>query len=133
MKVSLDTDSVVEYEIPISVQRNYAFEPMIYLVEHKQVANCPITYIAELNDDIPYIIESSIKTQKSDLTYTASTADDFYFVFSSSEKPINTVEAENDNETKKIILIVCIAAGCFAIIASVVVIGITVYQRRRRI
>lgn len=131
-KVLLDTDSIVDYEIPISVQRNYAFEPMIYLVEHKQVANCPITYIAELNDSIPYNIESSIKTQKSGLTYTASTADDFYFVFSSSEKPVNKLTANNDEKTKRVVLIVCMVAGSVAIILFVIAIGDLIYQHKRK-
>ncbi len=131
-KVWLDTDSIVDYEIPISVQRNYAFEPMIYLMEHKQVANCPITYIAELNDSIPYIIESSIKTQKSGLTYTASTADDFYFVFSSSEKPVNNLTANNDEKTKRVVLIVCIAVGSVAVVAAVATIVIMFNKRKRR-
>ena len=131
-KVLLDTDSIIDYEIPISIQRNNAFEPMIYLVEHKQVANCPITYIAELNDNIPYIIESSIKTQKSGLTYTASTADDFYFVFSSSEKPVNKLTANNDEKTKRVVLIVCMVAGSVAIILFVIVIGDLIYQHKRK-
>lgn len=130
-KVLLDTDSIVDYEIPISVQRNYAFEPMIYLVEHKQVANCPTTYIAELNDNIPYIIESSIKTQKSGLTYTVSTADGFYFVFSSSEKPINKMSEDNEKETRKIVLIVCIVVGSIVVILFAIAIGFMVYKRKR--
>ena len=104
---------------------------MIYLAEHKQVANCPTTYIAELNDNIPYIIESSIKTQKSGLTYTASTADGFYFVFSSSEKPINKMSENNENETRKIVLIVCIFVGSIVVILFVIAIGIMVYKRKR--
>lgn len=131
-KVLLDTNSIVNYEIPISVQRNYAFEPMIYLVEHKQVANCPITYITELNDNIPYIIESSIETQKSGLTYIASTADDFYFVFSSSEKPVNKLTANNDEKTKRVVLIICIAVGSVAVVAAVATIVIMVNKRKRR-
>ena len=130
-KVLLDTDSIVDYEIPISVQRNYAFEPMIYLVDHKQVVNCPITYIAELNNNIPYIIESSLKTQKSGLTYTVSTAEGFYFVFSSSEKPINKMSENNENETRKIVLIVCIVVGSIVVILFVIAIGIMVYKRKR--
>lgn len=95
------------------------------------VANCPTTYIAELNDNIPYIIESSIKTQKSGLTYTASTADGFYFVFSSSEKPINKMSENNENETRKIVLIVCIVVGSIVVILFVIAIGIMVYKRKR--
>ena len=131
-KIAFDNDSVISYEIPVKVQRNYSYSPPIYFVEHKQAENFSTTYIVELNNDSPYIIESNIESQRNGLTYTATTADDFYFVFSSSEKPVNTVEAENDNEIKKIILIVCIVAGCFVIIASVVAVGIMVYQRSRR-
>ncbi len=131
-KVLLDGDSVISYEIPVKVQRNYSFKPPIYLVEHKQTTNCPTTYIAELNNNIPYIIESSVETKSNGLVYTVETAEDFYFVFSSSEKPINTASAENDDKTRKIVLIICIIAGSVAVIAFVAVIGITVNQRKRK-
>ena len=101
-------------------------------MEHKQTTNCPITYFAELNDYIPYIIESSIKTQKSNLTYTATTAEDFYFVFSASEKPVNMDMTDNNEETKKIVLLVCIVVGSVAVIASVIAIGITIYNRKKK-
>lgn len=130
-KVLLENDSVISYEIPVKVQRNYSFNPPIYLVGHKQATSCPTTYIAELNSDIPYIIESSIETQKKGTTYSAETAEDFYFVFSSSEKPINTAAIENNDETRRIVLIVCIVAGSIAVVGFCVAIGITIYHRKK--
>lgn len=63
--------------------------------------------------------------------YTASTADGFYFVFSSSEKPINKMSENNENETRKIVLIVCIVVGSIVVILFVIAIGIMVYKRKR--
>ncbi|MCM1196581.1 MAG: hypothetical protein NC310_05890, partial [Roseburia sp.] len=93
--VTMDADSVIRYELPVSVQRNYAFKPLIYLVEQKQTGDYVTSYTIELGSDNPYIIESSIKTESKGLSFTAETAEDFYFVFSSSEKPTNTATSNN--------------------------------------
>ena len=83
----IEANSVIRYELPVSIQRNYAFKPLIYMAEQKQVGNYATSYTIELSNDIPYIIESSNKTENKGLIFTAETAEDFYFVFSSSEKP----------------------------------------------
>ena len=126
--VSIDVDTVISYELPISVQRNYAFEPLIYLVEQKQVKNCPIKYTIELNNDIPYIIESSVDIERNGISYAAKTEEDFYFVFSSSKNPTNT--ATNTDNGNKTVLIVCIAVGGVVFIGVVALISYLIYRRR---
>lgn len=51
--------------------------------------------------------------------------------YSSSEKPINKMSENNENETRKIVLIVCIFVGSIVVILFVIAIGIMVYKRKR--
>ncbi len=46
--LQLDTATLINYELPVDIQRNYAFTPTIYLLEQKSLGNYPIRYIAEL-------------------------------------------------------------------------------------
>lgn len=128
--VSIDVEAVISYELPISVQRNFAFEPLIYLVEQKRVGNNPTNYSIELSNNIPYIIKSSIETVRNGLSYTAETAEDFYFVFSSSEKPTNTLA--NNEGANTTVLIICIVVG-MVVMVLVVLIGITLYRSKFKI
>ena len=129
-KVSLETDSVVSYTMPISVQKNLVYEPTIYLVEQKRTGNCNTKYSIELSNEIPYIIESSTGTKRNGLSYTTETAEDFYFVFSSSEKPINTAAGNIDSGTNRTVVIVCSVVGSVVLVGIVAFIGITLYRRR---
>lgn len=126
----IDTNTTVSYELPINIQRNFAFQPTIYMVEQKNLCKYPIRYTTELNNDIPYIIEASIKTEKNGLTYNAETADDFYFVFCSSEKPQDTtIPNKEDNTT---LIICCSVIGGIAFITLLVLIGMAIYQKVKR-
>ena len=122
-------DSVISYEIPVRVQRNYTFEPLIYSVEHKQTVGCPIKFVMELNNEIPYIIESNKEIESNGLIYTTETADDFYFVFSSSTNPLN-LKTKSDNKVKKEILIICIFVGSVALITLVVLTVFTILKKK---
>ncbi len=126
--IQLDTTTLINYELPVNIQRNFAFTPTIYLLEQKNLGNYPIFYIAELNNEIPYIIESSVKFIKDGLTYSAETADDYYFVFSSSEKPQSATFPTNSNDNKALI-ICCSVIGGIAFIALIVLIGIVIHQK----
>lgn len=127
--ITLDIDSVISYEIPVRVQRNYTFEPLIYLVEHKQTVDCPIKFVMELNNEIPHIIESNKEIESNGLIYTTETADDFYFVFSSSTNPLN-LKTKSDNKVKKEILIICIFVGSVALITLVVLTVFTILKKK---
>lgn len=130
--IPIETDSVIKYELPVSVQRNYTFKPVIYLAEQKQVGNYATSYTIELSRDNPYIIESSIKTESKGLSFTAETVEDFYFVFSSSEKPTNTV-TNNKNDKDNTGFIVGIVVSGVVLIGEVVVVILYIlfYHRKR--
>lgn len=127
----IDTDATVSYELPINIQRNFAFTPTIYLVEQKNLCNYPIRYTAVLNSEIPYLIEASVKTEKNGITYSAETADDYYFVFCASEKPQSPTFPNNSNGNTTLI-ICCSVIGGIAFIALIVLIGIAIHQKVKR-
>lgn len=124
----IETGSVIRYELPVSVQRNYAFKPVIYLAEQKHVGNYVTSYTIELNSDSPYIIESNIATASKGLSFTAETVEDFYFVFSSSKKPTNIVS--NNNDLNRVGLIVGIVVGCVVFIVGVALTIFLIYRRK---
>ncbi len=127
--MSIEADSVISYELPISVQRNYAFKPLIYLVEQKQVGSYNTSYSIELNNNIPHIIESSVETDNKGLGYTAETTEDFYFVFSSSKNPTSTT-TNIDNGINRTGLIVGIAVGGIVLIGGVALTIFFIYRRK---
>lgn len=126
--IPIEADSVIRYEMPVSVQRNYAFKPVIYMAEQKQVGNYATSYTIELSSDIPYIIESSIKPDSKGVNFTAETEEDFYFVFSASKNPTNIIPS-NNGKLNNIGLIVGIVVGCVVLIVGVV---LTIYFICRR-
>lgn len=128
-KLPFASECIISYEMPISVQKNFVYEPTIYLVEQKQAVNCNTKYSIELSNEVSYITESSTGTQRNDLSYTAETSEDFYFIFSSSPKPVNTA-ANTDSGIKRTVLIVCSIIGSVVLIGIVVFIGIMLYRRR---
>lgn len=125
----IKADSIIRYELPVNVQRNYAFKPLIYLAEQKQVGNYATNYTIELSSDIPYIIESSVKTEKKGLSFTAETAEDFYFVFSSAKNPTSTA-TNIDNGINRTGLIVGISVGGIVLIGGVVLTIFFIYRRK---
>ncbi|MBD5631888.1 MAG: hypothetical protein HDP34_01475 [Clostridia bacterium] len=130
-RVSLEADAVIKYELPIDVQRNYAFEPMIYGVEQYRVGEYPISYRIELNNDNPYIIESSVNTERGGTGYIAETTEDFSFVFSSSEKPQNINDENNKIETWRIVLFVLSGVfGCALIVSLTMLIYYSVKYKK---
>ena len=130
-RIPLEVDTVIKYELPISVQRNYAFDPIIYMVEQKQVGSYPISYSIELNSDIPYIIESSVSTERNGTVHEAETTEDFYFVFSSSKNPASIYGNNNENNTVRIVA-ACIlsVAICIFIVCTVLLIRYIIKYRK---
>lgn len=131
--LQLDTTTLINYEQPVDVQRNYAFTPTIYLLEQKNLGSYPIHYTVELNDEIPYIIEASAKYNKDGLTYTTETADDYYFVFSSSQKPQSIYDEPYKMESWRIALfVVAGVAGCVLIASSTYLIVSAVKNKKHK-
>lgn len=131
-KLVLASNSIISYEIAFHIQSNSAYSPIIYGVEQKKVGSYPIAYTIELSNDVPYIIESSIVMQRNGLSYTAETADDFSFVVSASEQPINSTTGNNNVKTNRTMIIVCSVVGSVVLIGIVVFIGVTLNRRRTK-
>ena len=127
----LEADAVISYELPIDIHRNYAFKPIIYGVEQYQVGDYPIFYNIELNDKIPYIIESSVSAEKDGTVYKVESSKDFSFVFSSSEKPIDN-RTQNEPNGNRTVLIICISVGCVGVILFAIFIVFAICRRRTK-
>lgn len=117
-KLSLENDSIISYELPVSIQINYGYKPYVYHVEQRHVGNYPVAYSIKMREDVPYIIDSSVTIENGTDTYTAETADDFGFYFSASEKPseIQSPKQPRLSNTQLIICIVCGIVGGVALI-----------------
>lgn len=109
-KVSLENDSVISYELPVSIQINYGYKPYVYYVEQRHVGSYPVTYSIKMRDEVPYIIESSTTVENGTGIYTAETVEDFGFYFSASEKP-NEIQSPVQSGLSKTQLIICIVCG----------------------
>lgn len=122
-EVSLEADAVISYELPIDVHKNYAYDPIIYGVEQKNVGDYNTNYIIKLNGDIPFIIESSVSTERDGTVYKAEAAEDFSFVFSALEHPKSIDSNNNRIETWQIVLFVLLGVvACVFIISTTILI-----------
>lgn len=90
--------TTISYKLPINIQRNYAFSPSVYSVEQKHINNYPINYKIELNNNTPFIIDATSKTQNVWTYYIAETTNDFFFVFCSSDNPKYNLDNVNNNQ-----------------------------------
>lgn len=120
--IKLESDTVITYELPITVQRNFAFEPTIYMVEHKNIKKYPINYIVLLNEYLPFIIESNTKLNPNNLVYSALSDNDFYFVCCQSEKPTNLLAPTNTDNTKIIIACSITVSICVIILIILIIV-----------
>lgn len=124
-QVSLQSDSVISYELPVNIQINYGYKPYVYYVEQRHVGSYPVTYSIKMRDDVPYIIESSNMIENSTGMYTAETAEDFGFYFSASKKPIE-IQSPKQPGLSKTQLIICIVCGIVGGIA-LILLGASIY------
>lgn len=127
-----DLPCVIKYAMPVKVQANATFKPEIYLAEQKATENYSVNYTIELNSRLPYIIESNAELKKQgNYVYTArNISDDFYFVYSSSQKP-ESIYGNTENNTLKIVLYVVLSVVVCALII-VIFIAILRYKKTKR-
>lgn len=124
-KVSLERDSVISYELPVSIQINFGYKPYVYYVEQRHVGNYPVTYSIKMRDDVPYIIESNNVIENGTGMYTAETSEDFGFYFSASEKP-NEIHSTQQPRLSRTQLIICIVCGIVGGIA-LIIFGVSIF------
>lgn len=115
---------VVSYSPPVDVQVNRSFQPAIYMAELTTAGGYPTGYTIELNDKLPYIIQSGADVEKQDgYLYTADgVSGDFFFVFSSAKKPQTADGNKNDVAFKAALTVICVLAGCIVIASAVALI-----------
>lgn len=128
--VSLKNDSVVYYELPISVYPNYGYTPTIYCVEHKQILNYLTSYVVELNEETPYIIKSSLGVTQEGTRFCADSSNGFAFAFGSSKKPTKVSANSLDDKVRVTLLIICITAGCTALACIVLFVFFSIRQNK---
>ena len=121
--------------MPADVQKNNKFTPEIYKTDAISTGNYSIDYTVELNGVLPYVIESSAEIKKQDgYSYTADgVTDDFYFVFSSSEKPVSTLTDNGKMEPWRIaLLVIAGVALCVGIVTSAIMLISYIKNKRHK-
>lgn len=116
IKVESDLTCIVNYSMPVEVQKNNSFKPPIYMVEQTSTGNYSVEVTVTLNAELPYMLESDMElTKQGDLVFTAqNVSEDFYFIYSSVKKPEN-LYGTKDNRKLIIILSVVLVAVCLSI------------------
>lgn len=135
-KIDLQSDTesnVIAYSMPVDVQKNNGLNPAIFMIEQTATGNYNINYTIELNGELPYIIESSTNTKKQDnYIYTAqNVSSDFYFIFSSSQKP-KSINGNTDNHALRIVLYVILGVAVCAL-PILIIIAILFYKKEKKI
>lgn len=121
----------VTYSMPARVLKNAAFSPAIFLAEQTATGSYKTDYSIELNENFPFVIESSVEVVKRDgFTYAAQGVDgNFSFVFSSSRKP---ELPDTDDGTKTVIIAVCSVLGAgICVCAAGFVISVVRSKKRK--
>lgn len=120
IKVESDSTCTVSYSMPVEVQKNNSFKPPIYIVEQTSTGSYPVEVTVRLNGELPYMLESDMElTKQGDTMFTAqNVSEDFYFIYSSANKPEN-LYGQKDNRKLIIILSVVLSAVCISIILIV--------------
>lgn len=132
-KIETQPSSIIEYSMPVDVQKNSTFIPTIFMTEITATGDYNIDYTIELNSNLPYVIESSAEIKKqADNLYTAENINsDFYFVFSSSQKPQSIYNDNNNNGTIRIVLFVIlgIAICAFIVLLTLLIIHLKKHKK----
>lgn len=133
-KIEVPSPCTINYSMPVDVQKNGSFNPAIYMADRMATGSYSIDYTVELNSELPFVIESSVKMNKqSDYVYTAeNVTDDFYFVFSSSEKPKSIYAVNNKMEPWRIALL-AVAGVLFCIFIALITIAIIIHIKNKNL
>lgn len=134
-KIEVQSPCTISYSMPADVQKNNKFTPEIYKTDVISTGNYSIDYTVELNGALPYVIESSAEIKKQDgYSFTADgVTDDFYFVFSSSEKPVSNLTDNGKMEPWRIaLLVIAGVALCVGIVTSAIMLISYIKNKRHK-
>lgn len=122
--VSLNGEATIKYSSEAAIQVNDRYDPPVYIIGQKQLNNYATNYFISLNSNVPYIVQSSIKTKKSGGTFTASATENFYFMCRSE------ANGSGLSQTQLIVCIVCSIVGGVALICLGVSVGFIIRDKR---
>ncbi len=134
-KINTQPPCTIEYSMPVDVQKNSSFTPAIFMTEVNATGDYNIDYTIELNNSIPYIIESSadVKKQADNLYTVYNVHDDFYFIFSASDNPQSIYGDNNKMEPWRIALLVLSGVlGCGLIVCITMIIYYSIQNKKAR-
>lgn len=116
--------------MPVYVQPNNSFDKTIYLIEQDASAKYNIDYTIELNNELPFVIESSSDlAHQSDYTYIVrNVSNNFYFIFSSTANP-KSLYGKNKNDNLIMIFVIVIAVT----ICVLIIVGILIFLHYKRL
>lgn len=118
--------------MPVGIQINYGYKPYVYYVEQQPVGGYPVSYNINLREDIPYIIESNIKTEKSGVTFKAETEKDLGFYFSASGKPQSIYGDNNKIEMWRIVLYILLGVAVCAFFVSTTILILSYVRNKKQ-
>ena len=127
--VPLNGEVIVKYSSIVNVRVITRYEPTIYAIGQKQIGNYTTTYTMGLGSDVPYIVQSSNPTKKSGKIYTASATENFYFMCSSSKKPIDPNIPPRFSKAQLIVLIV--GSIVIGICLIILIVNLILWLRKR--
>lgn len=117
----LSGEATIKYSSFVNVEINNEYVPTVYAVVQKQIGNYTTNYSMTINSKIPYIIHSSNSTRKSGSTYTARANKNFYFMCSSSKKPVSKNPPQLSYSRKQLTaIVICRVVGAMGLIVSIV-------------
>lgn len=110
------------YDMPAKIQANNGYSPAIYMIEQRKTGNYPVDYRFYLGEEYPYLLECAATTEREETGYKTTVSEGtFYYVFCSSENPIDlAIEPGHTEQENGIIEIVLFAIICIALLVFIV-------------
>ncbi len=129
-RIPLKAESVISYVLPVNIFRNDIYNPHVYIAEQKQLSAYPISYVVELCNDTPFLIDANVRTEKDGANYCAVSTDGFCFSFCNSKNPTKVSGSVWDERARVKLVIVCIIVGSIAVVCVVILIVAGVRRRK---
>lgn len=120
----------ISCEKETEVLKNSLFSPAVYMVEQIRSKNYPIDYKFCLNEEYPYLLESSTTAKKEGSIYHINASDgNFYYIFSSSKSPKNLL-SEPKEQFPTWLTVIFYIIEIFAVLALTVLITMIIQYRK---
>lgn len=130
--VLLDGEATVRYSTEVELQVNSRYDPPVYTVGHKQIGKYATDYSISLNGAAPYMVQSSVQTEKSGEAFTARSTGNFYFACSASKNSVDR-QAPNQPKESKTRLVLWVVLGIVCGVTLIMVfVGVVLTVRDKK-